>query len=119
MLLETLTKSLADRTRLRILMLLADGSELCVCELTQSLELVQPKISRHLAILRASGLLRDRRAGLWVYYRLHPELPDWAREVIFALKSGSFDEALYREDVERLAQADRQNPACSIAPSGH
>lgn len=113
MLLETFTKSLADRTRLRILMLLADGSELCVCELTQALELVQPKISRHLAILRESGLLRDRRAGLWVYYRLHPELPDWAREVVSALKSGSADEALYRQDAERLAQADRQNPACS------
>jgi ArsR family transcriptional regulator len=42
----------------------------------------QPKISRHLAQLRSSGLLLDRRQGQWVYYRLNPQLPAWVHEVL-------------------------------------
>jgi len=77
-----LFKSLADDTRTRITLLIAREGELCVCELTAALEQSQPKISRHLALLRSSGLLADRRQGQWVYYRLHPELPTWVTEVL-------------------------------------
>lgn len=77
-----LFKSLADDTRTRITLLIAREGELCVCELTAALEQSQPKISRHLALLRSSGLLADRRQGQWVYYRLHPELPTWVIEVL-------------------------------------
>lgn len=75
-------KSLADDTRLRMLLLICREQELCVCELTAALQLSQPKVSRHLAQLRKVGLLLDRRQGQWVYYRLHNELADWARSVI-------------------------------------
>ena len=67
--LETLFKALADQTRLRILGLLLDG-EVCVCHIHESLGLPQPKISRHLAYLRRTGLVDTRREGLWVHYRL-------------------------------------------------
>lgn len=77
-----LFKSLADDTRTRVTLLIAREGELCVCELTAALEQSQPKISRHLALLRSSGLLADRRQGQWVYYRLHPELPTWVIEVL-------------------------------------
>src|SRR5690606_12109290 len=70
-----LFKALADETRARIVLLITHEQELCVCELTCALNQSQPKISRHLAQLRASGLLADRRQGQWVYYRLHPHLP--------------------------------------------
>lgn len=113
MLLENFTKALADQTRLRILLLLADGDERCVCELIQALELAQPKISRHLAILRESGLLLDRKSGLWVYYRLHPELPLWALDTLVALQAGSFEETLFQTDRVRLSGAEKQNPVCS------
>ncbi|NNH16380.1 metalloregulator ArsR/SmtB family transcription factor [Acinetobacter sp. ANC 4282] len=56
-------KCLADQTRLDILMLIVKQSERCVCDLTASLDLSQPKISRHLALLRTSGVLQDRRQG--------------------------------------------------------
>ena len=75
-------KCLADDTRLKSLLLIQDEGELCVCELTAALGVSQPKISRHLAQLRACGLLADRRQGQWVYYRIHPNLPTWAREVL-------------------------------------
>lgn len=79
---ETLTppvvfKCLADETRARMTLLIAREGELCVCELTCALDLSQPKISRHLAQLREAGILMDRRQGQWVYYRLHPSLPEW------------------------------------------
>ena len=67
--LETLFKALADRTRLRILALLAKG-EVCVCDINEALNIPQPTASRHLAYLRRSGLVLDRREGLWVYYRI-------------------------------------------------
>ena len=59
-------KACADATRLRILFLLA-VRELCVCEMMFALDLSQPKMSRHLALLREAGLVTDRRAGQWVY----------------------------------------------------
>ena len=77
-----LFKCLADDTRTKITLLVVSEGELCVCELTAALDLSQPKISRHLALLRSAGLLMDRRQGQWVYYRLHPELPAWVTAVL-------------------------------------
>jgi ArsR family transcriptional regulator, arsenate/arsenite/antimonite-responsive transcriptional repressor len=67
--LEHVFKALADQTRLRILALLAQG-EVCVCDIHGALGIPQPKASRHLAYLRRVGLVRDRKAGLWVHYSL-------------------------------------------------
>lgn len=75
-------KLLADDTRLSTLLLIKQEQELCVCELTSALNLSQPKISRHLAMLRNAKVLLDRRQGQWVFYRLNPELPTWALETI-------------------------------------
>lgn len=77
-----LFKCLADETRVRATLLIAQLGELCVCELMCALDDSQPKISRHLAQLRSSGLLLDRRQGQWVYYRLNPQLPAWVHEVL-------------------------------------
>jgi len=75
-------KCLADETRLRCLLLITSEDELCVCELTEALQESQPKVSRHLAQLRQCELLVDRRQGQWVFYRLNPNLPEWARSVL-------------------------------------
>ncbi len=75
-------KCLADDTRLKTLFLVQQQGELCVCEITEALGLSQPKVSRHLSQLRECGILQDSRKGQWVYYRLHPELPAWASEVL-------------------------------------
>ncbi|APZ68685.1 As(III)-sensing metalloregulatory transcriptional repressor ArsR [Salmonella enterica] len=77
-----LFKILSDETRLGIVLLLREMGELCVCDLCAALEQSQPKISRHLAMLRESGLLLDRRQGKWVHYRLSPHIPSWAAQVI-------------------------------------
>jgi DNA-binding transcriptional ArsR family regulator len=81
----TLFKCLADDTRAKISLLVVREGELCVCELTAALDLSQPKISRHLALLRSAGLLLDRRQGQWVYYRLNPDVPAWVAAVLKAV----------------------------------
>ncbi|MDB2385841.1 metalloregulator ArsR/SmtB family transcription factor [Shewanella sp.] len=81
----TFFKALADDTRLRSLLLIDAESELCVCELMAALNESQPKVSRHLAQLRKSELLVDRRQGQWVFYRVNPQLPIWASEMLTTL----------------------------------
>ena len=66
---DQLFKAFADETRLRILNLLAQR-ECCVCEFQGILKVPQPKISRHLAYLRRSGLVKTRKRGRWVMYKL-------------------------------------------------
>jgi ArsR family transcriptional regulator len=75
-------KLLADETRLYSLLLVVQEGELCVCELTTALVESQPKISRHLAMLRNAGVLLDRRQSQWVFYRLNPALPTWAYQTL-------------------------------------
>lgn len=77
-----LFKCLSDETRLTIILLLKEATELCVCDLCETLELPQPKISRHLAMLRESRILLDRRAGKWIHYRLSHNMPMWAGAII-------------------------------------
>lgn len=101
---DTLFRILADPTRLRILLLLVDQDELCVCELTHALDEIQPKISRHLALLREAELVLDRRQGQWIYYRINPALPDWARNVLTATAAGTADRKPYSSDRKALAR---------------
>lgn len=62
------TKALADRQRVRILMMLRPG-ELCVCQIVEVLALAPSTVSKHLSILSAAGLVEVRKDGRWMYYR--------------------------------------------------
>src|SRR5580704_14655429 len=66
---DVIFRALADRTRLRLLNLIAD-KEICVCYFVEILETSQPKISRHLAYLRRVEIVAARRQGRWMHYRL-------------------------------------------------
>ena len=77
-----LFKTLSDDTRLSIVLLLREMGELCVCDIGAALDAPQPKISRHLGMLRDAGVLLDRKEGKWVHYRLSPQMPAWAARVI-------------------------------------
>lgn len=110
---DLLFQSLSDPTRLRSVVLLAREGELCVCEFTHALGVVQPKVSRHLALLREAGVVADRRQGQWVYYRLHPDLPRWAQDVIAAAVEGAKDESAFEADRAALAEMpNRPNSRC-------
>jgi ArsR family transcriptional regulator len=99
----SLFSALAHETRLRCLMLLVQQDELCVCELTYAIGAAQPNVSRHLAKLRELGLVSDRREGLWIHYRIHPELPDWVRAVLQATAEGGERRSPFATDEETLS----------------
>ena len=62
-------KALSDETRLRIMKLLEHG-ELCVCDIVAAFDMIQPKVSFHLGVLKKAGLLKDRKQGKWMHYRI-------------------------------------------------
>ena len=64
--------ALSDPTRLRALALMAEEGEVCVCELVAALGEVQPKISRHLAVLRDAGIVTVRKDARWIHYTIAP-----------------------------------------------
>jgi ArsR family transcriptional regulator len=79
-----LLAALADPTRLAALHLLRDGEERCVCELMRRLGASQSRMSRHMQVLRAAGLVTARRDAQWVRYRLQPALPAEVRRLLDA-----------------------------------
>jgi ArsR family transcriptional regulator len=95
-------KCLSDETRLRCVALLQKQGKLCVCELTAALDLSQPKISRHLALLRQCGLLLDSREGQWVYYQINSKLPDWALPLLANALTAVEITGQFQNDLERL-----------------
>ncbi len=103
---DKLFRLLSDPTRLRCVLMLRDETSLCVCELTYALEMSQPKVSRHLAMLREAGLVLDERRGQWVHYRLDPSLPAWALAVLDAAAAGESGAAMREKDKARLAEME-------------
>ena len=79
-----LFRAFSDRTRLRILHLLANG-ELCVGDLVNILRVPQPTASRHLAYLRRAGLVVTRKDGLWNFYKLAPAQSAFHRNLLKCL----------------------------------
>ena len=94
--------ALSHEIRLRSLLLLQSQGELCVCELTHTLGLSQPMISRHLALLREAGLVVDRRAGVWIYYAINPALPAWAKAVLTSSAEGVKAQHPFNTDLQAL-----------------
>jgi len=110
---EQLIQALADQTRLRSILLLKQEGELCVCELMHALDIIQPKISRHLALLRDAGLVSSRRQGQWIYYQLREDLPSWAKDVIDSIRIGARNNALFSDDINNLKNMpNRPSSAC-------
>ena len=66
--------ALSEPIRLRALQLLGDAKEHCVCELMKDLGVTQSRMSRHMGILKTTGLVVDRRDAQWVRYRRNPKL---------------------------------------------
>jgi len=102
--LQKVFKTLADPTRVRILRLLA-RRELVVQELMEVLGMAQSRVSRHLAILRDAGLLRDRRDGTYVFYRFAPPRPGPWREAWELVARSLEDDPVSRRDDASLRRA--------------
>lgn len=112
-------KVLADEARLKMLWLLFNRRELCVCDFIEVLEITQSKASRHLRVLYNAGLVTDRKEGLWSYYTLRPpqdELVGAQMEVLRArLKDRPDAEHLLRKLHVWLEQKNRGAKCAGIA----
>jgi ArsR family transcriptional regulator len=110
-----LFKALSDETRLRIMALLADGRELCVCDIMAALELPQSTVSRHLSYLRNVGLVDDRRQGIWMYYKINRKKTEHGSTLLDLLEAMLTGQNRTSED-QRLLKvhlAKKEKIACS------
>lgn len=100
-------KALSEEMRLRILMLLTHG-ELCVCDIMAVLEEPQSKVSRHLAYLKNSGLIKGKRVGTWMHYFVRESLDDLASAHIEFLKKELSNLIWAKADVEKMREVQAQ-----------
>ena len=113
-----LFKSLADETRLKILWLLMEKGELCVCDIMGVLGITQSKASRHLRYLYHLGWVNDRREGVWMNYRLSvaPGSPEDRQLKLLADLLNSRPEAqALREHLEQWLAAKGQSREGAVA----
>lgn len=106
-----LFKSLSEPVRLRILYLLLERGELCVCDIVDSLGLSQSVVSRHLAYLRSGRLVETRREGVWVYYQLANN-DGFTRELLGQFHKAGGDCVVLSGDLQRLQEADAESNCC-------
>lgn len=110
-----LMKALADETRLRVLNLLVER-ECCVCEVMKALSVSQTRASRHLSQLHDSGLLEQRREGLWTIYYLSPETKeDYRSLIIESVKKALSGNDLAASDRKRLIANGRLCPTSTTS----
>jgi len=103
-----LFKALSDETRLRILCLLLD-EELCVCDIMEVLQLPQSTVSRHLAYLKNSGWVDDRRCGVWMYYSIVDNRNNLQKSLLESLKENLSGQEVAVADRERLCGFSQHN----------
>ena len=94
-------KALADGNRMRVVAALVEHNELCVCQITELLQITMATVSRHMSILHKARLVQSRKEGRWVFYRLAQSFPtligDW-------LKDAVRDSAEIKSDRQKLVE---------------
>jgi len=121
-----ITKALAEENRVRILMAL-EVEELCVCQITELLELAPSTVSKHISVLRQARLVEGRKDGRWIFYRQADEsAPAEVNEAIAWMKKSISPNKRIHEDAKRLKEilkidrevlCSRQNSS-SVCESG-
>jgi ArsR family transcriptional regulator len=111
--LEALTqtfKALSEPVRLRIVHLLLQRDNLCVCDLTEVLALNQSTVSRHLSTLKNANLVRAWREGTWMHYAIQPDTLNLLQlEPMLQLL-----ESILADDLAQLAAYEQQPRKCQL-----
>lgn len=79
-------KAMADKNRLTLLACMKNG-EVCVCDFVEVLSISQPAVSQQLKKLKDAGIILERKAGTWKYYRLAEDLPTVVKAVVDSLEA--------------------------------
>ncbi len=119
----SIIKSISDKNRLRIFSALLAHSELCACQITEFLNVAGATASKHLGLMVSAGVLKNRKQGRWIYFRLNKKnkalIPffDWVGETVKGSKQVENDlkalNAILRIPCEELSQKQREGSRCS------
>jgi DNA-binding transcriptional ArsR family regulator len=99
-------KAISDFTRVRMLKLL-EGGELCVCEIMEVIDIGQSAASKHLGILKTSGLVKCRKEGTWSYYRLVDDVRGINNDFMKFMKTHLNDNEIVKNDKRFLNKMKR------------
>ena len=98
-----ISKALADPSRVRAVAMLARG-ELCVCQITEVLQLATSTVSKHMSILRQAGLVDARKQGRWMYYKLATRPTTAAKGAIAWVRAHAYADPVIQNDKRVLAK---------------
>ena len=104
---EKIIKALADKNRLRIVYLLNEKQDLCVCEITDIIGLSQPTISSHLRLLENAGLIESYKDGLWVNYNINNRSGLFSRKLVEMICKDLKKDKQIISDLKELKAIDR------------
>jgi len=104
---EKIIKALADKNRLRMIYLLNEKRDLCVCEITDIIGLSQPTISSHLRLLENAGLVESSKDGLWVNYNINSQADLFSRRSIEMICNDLKKDKQAISDLKKLKAIDR------------
>ena len=101
-----IAKALADGSRMRVIAALMAREELCVCQITEMLQLAPAAVSRHMTILQNARLVQSRKEGRWVFYRLTAAFPDLLRQWLTGSLADSEEIRVDRERLQTILACD-------------
>lgn len=105
--LSKIFKALSDTNRLRILKML-DQRPLCVCEITEVLNLATSTVSKHLSLLREADFIKDEKEGKWVNYYLNREQNnEYVRRLLPLIQTWLPEDNIIQKDKEKVKTVDR------------
>ncbi|MBD3223759.1 MAG: metalloregulator ArsR/SmtB family transcription factor [Caldithrix sp.] len=106
-------KALADSNRIRILKML-EIRPLCVCEITEILNLATSTVSKHLSILRNAEFITDEKDGKWVNYYLNTDQTNpYMRHLLPLIRTWLTADERVLNDQKKVTTVDR-NTLCGI-----
>lgn len=94
--------ALNDETRIKLVKFIAIHEECCVCDLENSFEMIQSRLSRHLRILKEAGFLRVNREGRWAYYSLRSPLDSFRQACIKEIMYLDFELPELKKSCEKV-----------------
>jgi ArsR family transcriptional regulator len=101
-----IAKALADGNRMRVIGALMEHDELCVCQITEMLQLSTATVSRHMSILQNARLVQSRKESRWVFYRLANTFPGLLRQWLTESISDSPEITADRQNLLTILSCD-------------
>lgn len=109
-------KALSDPNRVKIVKMLQNRSEMCVCELRAALALAQPTVSKHLQVLEGAGLVSRTKNGQWVNYSLSGGDTPYAKAMLDLVGSWLNSDEEIVSLLDELPKLDRRD-ICAVKPA--